>query len=190
MSPPQKPTPSPHPSAHYQNATSPVNGSSFAPPAKRQRLSPDPRSPPNGVPPYASHANGVSAYGNPYAPSPVQAPYSPGYAQSPQSSFNTPQAYSPQQMQWAPQSQTPTPGPRPGHTSPPTAANTGSQLMPPPPKPVREDKEEKGDDYTDVLTGTGINMKDEEAYIATLWTNRHTANESGIDTLSDSGIQQ
>lgn len=41
------------------------------------------------------------------------------------------------------------------------------------------EKEEKGvDDVTDVMHGSGINLKDEENYLHTLYTNQHTAKDS------------
>lgn len=52
-------------------------------------------------------------------------------------------------------------------------------MMPPPPRPNKEEKEEKGvDDVTDVMHGSGINLKDEENYLHTLYTNQHTAKDS------------
>jgi hypothetical protein len=48
-------------------------------------------------------------------------------------------------------------------------------MMPPPPRPNKEEKEEKGvDDVTDVMHGSGINLKDEENYLHTMYTNQHT----------------
>lgn len=47
--------------------------------------------------------------------------------------------------------------------------------MPPPPRPNKEEKEEKGvDDVTDVMHGSGINLKDEENYMHSLYANKHT----------------
>jgi hypothetical protein len=52
-------------------------------------------------------------------------------------------------------------------------------MMPPPPRPNKEEKDEKGvDDVTDVMHGSGINLKDEENYLQSLYTNRHTAKDS------------
>jgi hypothetical protein len=52
-------------------------------------------------------------------------------------------------------------------------------MMPPPPRPNKEEKDEKGvDDVTDVMHGSGINLKDEENLLQSLYTNRHTAKDS------------
>lgn len=174
MSPPQKPAPRPYSPAAYQPAASPTNYGA-QPPAKRQRLSPDPRSPSNGPPQYTGGL--PLSYGNPYAPqaqAPVQPPYgSPSYANSPQGAFNTPQ-YHPQ---W--QSQPPTPAPAaPRQTSPPQQpSQTSAQMMPPPPRPNKDEKEERMniDDIGDSLYGAGVSIKDEEAFLHSQFNNQHTA---------------
>lgn len=215
--PPQKQAPAPtsyqHPQQQQyayppQQQASPANGSPYAqPPAKRQRLSPDPRSPQayqNGVfhaPP--QNLPGASSYGNPYAASPAQqqSPYTPSqYAASPQSSFNTPQPYPHQQLPW--QSQPSTPAPAVQQTQPRQSMNTGSPQqaitsMPPPPRPNKDEKEEKVDvnDISDALFGTGVNLKDEENYLHNLYSNRHSINTSfgtqqtsfGSSTLNGDG---
>ena len=139
MSPPQKPAPRPY--SPYQNAGSPMNPAAYGPPpAKRQRMSPDPRSPPNGAPPYTyQQPHGLpntSGYGNPYAPSSAQSPYgTPTYAQSPHGSFNTPQPYPYQHSPWQSQPPTPAPGPNYGmrKTSPPQQQSR--EMIPPHPRP-------------------------------------------------------
>lgn len=60
--------------------------------------------------------------------------------------------------------------------------------MPPPPRPNKEEKEEKGvDDVTDVMHGSGINLKDEENYLHTLYTNQHSAKDSFGTQVSSFG---
>lgn len=173
--PPQKQPPRPFSPAAYQNAASPTNSQGYVqPPAKRQRLSPDARSPAqqNGViPPYAASPHGLpnmatpGGYGNPYAQQ--QSPYaSPStYAGSPQTSFNTPQVHPNNQQQWY--SQPPTPAGNTGRQmSPPNSQSQhmpSSQMMPPPPRPNKEDNERMSvDDMNDPMHGSGINLKDEE----------------------------
>lgn len=57
--------------------------------------------------------------------------------------------------------------------------------MPPPPRPNKEEKEEKGvDDVTDVMHGSGINLKDEENYLHTLYTNQHSKDSFGTQGSS------
>lgn len=103
------------------------------------------------------------------------------YANSPQSSFNTPQPYYPQHSPW--QSQAPTPVQTPGYGiqqqgSPP--AQGSREMMPPPPRPNKDEREERVgvEDLGDSLFGSGINLKDEENYMYTMYNNRHTQNES------------
>lgn len=190
MSPPQKAAPQPaqHPYSPYQNAGSPTSQYG-PPPAKRQRTSPDPRSPPNGVPntnPYPPQQH-VGQFGNPYTQSPVQSPYSPQYGPSSQNSFNTPQPYPYQSLPWQQsQPQTPVQTPQPQqmrHTSPPSQQSR--EMMPPPPRPpVKEEKEDKLD-LSDSLYGSGINLKDEENYHHQVYSNRHTQNDS-FSTVQDS----
>lgn len=209
MSPPQKPAPSPHPPEGHPYGASPTDSNTFGPPpAKRQRLSPDPRSP------QASYANGTyhgaqpnvtgaaSNYGNPYAPAPIAAPlpYSPNaFAGSPQQSqaspFNAPDPYVGARQAWP--SQPPTPGP--SQYRPQNASSAQSrEMMPPPPRPNREEKEERAgvDDINDALFNSGVNLKDEENYLHTLYNNRHTGTDSfgahqgssfGSSNLSQSG---
>ncbi|GIZ46487.1 hypothetical protein CKM354_000961300 [Cercospora kikuchii] len=170
-----KQPPNPYPPYGAPPSASPPAQSAFAPPAKRQRLSPDPRSPAGNSPVYAQSP----VYGN-YGHSPVQSPYAQQYA-SPQGSFNTPQQYSPPAGQWPAsqqqQSQYQSIQQRPTQISPPPPSS--SHLMPPPPRP-KEDKDEKigVDDIGDSLFGSGINLKDEENYLHNTWHNRHAQNES------------
>ncbi|KAF2216195.1 hypothetical protein CERZMDRAFT_93494 [Cercospora zeae-maydis SCOH1-5] len=172
---PPKQPPNPYPPYGAPPSASPPAQSGFAPPAKRQRLSPDPRSPAGNSPVYAQSP----VYGN-YGHSPVQSPYSQQYA-SPQGSFNTPQQYSPPAGQWPSQQQQQSQFQpiqvRPSQISPPPPSS--SHLMPPPPRP-KEDKDEKigVDDIGDSLFGSGINLKDEENYLHNTWHNRHSQNES------------
>lgn len=57
--------------------------------------------------------------------------------------------------------------------------------MPPPPRPNKEEKEEKGvDDVTDVMHGSGINLKDEENYLHTLYTNQHSKDSFATQSSS------
>jgi hypothetical protein len=182
----QQQQPSPYPPPYQQAVAqhgSPANASPYAvpPPAKRQRLSPGSPPPPyqNGAY-HAPPANlpGASSYGNPYAPSPntAQSPYSPNnFAASPQAQFNTPQPYPPQQMAWQPTPTTPAPAVQRAQQQSTGSPQPNSQMMPPPPRPNKEEKEEKGvDDVTDVMHGSGINLKDEENYLHTLYTNQHS----------------
>ncbi|EME47615.1 hypothetical protein DOTSEDRAFT_69535 [Dothistroma septosporum NZE10] len=183
MSPPaQKPPPAPH--APYQQAASPQAQSPYAPPpAKRQRLSPDARSPQSATSPYATTPNGLTGYGMPYG-QPVQSPYSPStaFAGSPPNSFNTPQPYQQQNLPWhqpiqLPQQRT--------SQSSPLAQNNDRGQMPPPPRPVKEEKEGV-DEISDSLFGSGINLKDEENYLHSTWTNRHGANDSFASNQTNS----
>ncbi|KAK3071697.1 hypothetical protein LTR53_008163, partial [Teratosphaeriaceae sp. CCFEE 6253] len=180
MSPPvQQPAPLPY---AYPNAASPQTYGQ-TPPAKRQRLSPDARSPVGNAhgyppPPYAA----PSMYGNPYAPqTSARPPYgSPStYAGSPQA-FNSPQ-YHPQ---WSAQSQPSTPLPR--LLSPPQIQNS----MPPPPRPNKEDKEERMniDEIGDSLYGSGVSIKEEENYLLNAFSNRHAANDSFTSTQNGSSF--
>ena len=52
--------------------------------------------------------------------------------------------------------------------------------MPPPPRPNKEDREEKVgvEEIGDSLFGSGINLKDEENYIHSMYNNRHTQSDS------------
>jgi len=60
-----------------------------------------------------------------------------------------------------------------------------SAMMPPPPRPNKEEKEEKGvDDVTDVMHGSGINLKDEENYLHTLYTNQHSKDSFATQSSS------
>jgi hypothetical protein len=47
-------------------------------------------------------------------------------------------------------------------------------MMPPPPRPIKEEREEKVgvDDINDSLFGSGISLKDEENYFHSMWNNR------------------
>jgi hypothetical protein len=53
-------------------------------------------------------------------------------------------------------------------------------MMPPPPRPQKEEKEERVgvEDIGDSLFGSGINLKDEENYLHNTWNNRHSQNDS------------
>ncbi|KAK3725516.1 hypothetical protein LTR37_000486 [Vermiconidia calcicola] len=184
MSPPQKPAPRPY--SPYQTAGSPTNPPAYGPPpAKRQRMSPDPRSPPNGAPNYPHQHHGLptpGGYGNPYEPPGQQSPYTtPSYGNSP-NSFNTPQAYQYPNLPWQ-QQQASTPSPAQGgygmrQSSPPS--HQSREMMPPPPRPNKEEREEKVgvEEIGDSLFGSGINLKDEENYIHSMYNNRHTQNDS------------
>ena len=131
----------------------------------------------------------LGQYGNPYAQSPVQSPYSPQtYGASPQSSFNTPQPYPYPTLPWQqsqPQTpvQPPQPQQMPRQASPPSQQSR--EMMPPPPRPpVKEEKEDKLD-LSDSLYGSGINLKDEENYHHAVYSNRHTQSDS-FSTTQDS----
>ncbi|KAK5166681.1 uncharacterized protein LTR77_008225 [Saxophila tyrrhenica] len=181
MSPQQQAPPRPY--SPYQNAASPSNAAPYGPPpAKRQRTSPDPRSPPNGAPSYAHPPHGMphaNSYGNPYAPPQAQSPYGTpgGYAASPQSAFNTPQAYHNQPVSWQSQPGTPLSAGGPvqygmRQNSPPQTHSR--EMMPPPPRPNKEEREDKVgfEDLSDSLFGSGINLKDEENYMYNVYNNR------------------
>lgn len=192
MSPPQKPAPRPYSPAAYPNAASPANSPGFAqPPAKRQRLSPDPRSPAqqNGgnMPPYGGQSQSMGTpggYGNPYAPQ--QSPYgSPStFAGSPQSSFNTPQTHQQNQSQWFSQPPTPATGNRQMSPPGPQSQMHSSQMMPPPPRPNKDDRDDRMsvDDINDPMYGSGINLKDEENYMHSFQTTQTTS--FGSSTMS------
>lgn len=57
--------------------------------------------------------------------------------------------------------------------------------MPPPPRPVKEEKEGV-DEISDSLFGSGINLKDEENYLHSTWNNRHGANDSFASNQTNS----
>jgi hypothetical protein len=61
-------------------------------------------------------------------------------------------------------------------------------MMPPPPRPNKEEKDEKVgvEDIGDSLFGSGINLKDEENYLHNTWNNRHGANDSFATAQSTS----
>ncbi|KAK5703879.1 hypothetical protein LTR97_002892 [Elasticomyces elasticus] len=174
----------------YPPSASPTNSNAYAqpPPAKRARLSPDARSPQQQ---YAPPPQQYGGYGNPYQPQQQQqqqqqqSPYgSPTtYAGSPQA-FNTPQWH----PQWQNQST-----PRSVAMSPP-AQTTSAGMMPPPPRPNKEDKEERNvniDDIGDSLYGSGVSIKDEENYLLNVFQNRHganTANESFASTANNTSF--
>ncbi|KAK5684803.1 hypothetical protein LTS10_002877 [Elasticomyces elasticus] len=165
----------------YPPSASPTNPDTYAqpPPAKRARLSPDARSPQQQyAPPPQQYGN----YGNPYQPQPQQqqqqSPYGspPTYSAGspPQQAFNTPQWHPQWQNQSQPQSQS---TPRTVALSPP-AQTTSAGMMPPPPRPNKEDKEERNvniDDIGDSLYGSGVSIKDEENYLLNVFQNRHQA---------------
>jgi hypothetical protein len=52
--------------------------------------------------------------------------------------------------------------------------------MPPPPRPNKEDREEKAghEELGDSLFGSGINLKEEENYLQNIYNNRHTQGDS------------
>ncbi|KAK4505618.1 hypothetical protein PRZ48_003581 [Zasmidium cellare] len=181
MSPPaQKPPPFPYqqPAGSPPLAQSPYG----APPPKRQRLSPDPRSPQNGTPTYANSPHGFPPYA--YGPQSVQSPYSPNsFAGSPQNSFHTPQPYPQQQLPYSPLAQTPQPQQRPSQISPPPP--NSSRDMPPPPRPVKEEKDNV-EDIGDMLSGSGINLKEEENYLHGMWNNRFGGGDSFATNQSTS----
>ncbi|KAF2485639.1 hypothetical protein BDY17DRAFT_294011 [Neohortaea acidophila] len=195
--PPQKPAPRPY-SPYQTSAASPASPTPYGgpPPAKRQRTSPDPHSPPNGASSWPQQPHGLptyGAYGNPYAPNPpahpaVQSPYAGNspYTQSPQqSSFNTPQPYPYQQSSW--QTPTPAPAPQPRQAKAPSQS---SRDMPPPPPPNRDDREEKVgvDDIGDSLFGSGINLKDEENYLHAMYNNRHNQASQSFSSNQNSSF--
>ncbi|KAK4948307.1 hypothetical protein LTR10_012841 [Elasticomyces elasticus] len=184
--PPQPSRPANYP---YPPSASPTNPNTYGqpPPAKRARLSPDARSPQQQYAPPPQQQYG--GYGNPYQPQQQQqqqqSPYgSPTtYAGSPQA-FNTPQWH----PQWQNQST-----PRSVGMSPP-AQTTSAGMMPPPPRPNKEDKEERNvniDDIGDSLYGSGVSIKDEENYLLNVFQNRHganTANESFASTANNTSF--
>ena len=115
-------------------------------------------------------------YGNPYAPQ--QSPYgSPSnYAASPQSSFNTPQLHQNNQQQWY-SPQPPTPAGRqtsPQAARPQSQQMPSSQMMPPPPRPNKDDRDERMniEDINDPMYGSGVNLKDEENYMHSFQSNQ------------------
>lgn len=78
-------------------------------------------------------------------------------------------------MAWQSAPTTPAPAVQRAQQQSTGSPQPNSQMMPPPPRPNKEEKEEKGvDDVTDVMHGSGINLKDEENYLHTLYTNQHT----------------
>ncbi|KAK5703551.1 hypothetical protein LTR17_022005 [Elasticomyces elasticus] len=174
---PPPPPPSRPANYPYPPSASPTNSNAYAqpPPAKRARLSPDARSPQQQyAPPPQQYGN----YGNPYQPqqqqqqSPYGSPPTYSAGSPPQQPFNTPQWH----PQWQNQVQT---TPRTVAMSPP-AQPTSAGMMPPPPRPNKEDKEERNvniDDIGDSLYGSG---------------NRHgagnTANDSFTSTANNTSF--
>jgi sarcosine oxidase gamma subunit len=78
-------------------------------------------------------------------------------------------------MAWQSTPTTPAPAVQRAQQQSTGSPQPNSQMMPPPPRPNKEEKEEKGvDDVTDVMHGSGINLKDEENYLHTLYTNQHS----------------
>ncbi|KAK5693846.1 hypothetical protein LTR17_024972 [Elasticomyces elasticus] len=178
----------------YPPSASPTNPNAYAqpPPAKRARLSPDARSPQQQ---YAPPPQQYGGYGNPYQPQQQQqqSPYgSPSTysAGSPPQAFNTPQWH----PQWQNQVQTQS-TPRTVAMSPP-AQSTSTGMMPPPPRPNKEDKEERNvniDDIGDSLYGSGVSIKDEENYLLNVFQNRHqpptnNANDSFASTANNTSF--
>ncbi|KAK4899660.1 hypothetical protein LTR27_002926 [Elasticomyces elasticus] len=195
---PPPPPPSRPANYPYPPSASPTNPNTYGqpPPAKRARLSPDARSPQQQyAPPPQQYGN----YGNPYQPQQQQqqSPYnSPStYAGSPpQQAFNTPQWH----PQWQNQVQTQNQStPRTVAMSPP-AQTTSAGMMPPPPRPNKEDKEERNvniDDIGDSLYGSGVSIKDEENYLLNVFQNRHQppshnngANDSFASTANNTSF--
>lgn len=58
--------------------------------------------------------------------------------------------------------------------------------MPPPPRPQREDREEKVgvEEIGDSLFGSGINLKDEENYMHAMYTNRHHTQDASFSSAN------
>ncbi|KAK4929878.1 hypothetical protein LTR49_003505 [Elasticomyces elasticus] len=188
--PPSRPTNYPYPPS-----ASPTNLNPYGqpPPAKRARLSPDARSPQQQyAPPPQQYGN----YGNPYQPqqqqqqqqSPYGSPSTYSAGSPPQQAFNTPQWH----PQWQNQVQS---IPRSVAMSPP-AQTTSAGMMPPPPRPNKEDKEERNvniDDIGDSLYGSGVSIKDEENYLLNVFQNRHqapshNANDSFASTANNTSF--
>lgn len=167
----------------YPAAASPPGQGGFAapPPAKRQRLSPDARSTQPASPMNAqSSMNGnaymyhqqpqqqhpSSSYGNPYAQQhqqqhTIQRPYSNSPfppPPEPQHSFNTPDPHPQHQNRFGHNADTWQNQQRNVTFSRHQSPQGG---MPPPPRPPP--KEDRNEDFNDVLAGSGINLKDEEA---------------------------
>jgi hypothetical protein len=57
-------------------------------------------------------------------------------------------------------------------------------MMPPPPRPNKDEREEKAgvEEIGDSLYGSGINLKDEENYMHTLYSNRHPTQGDSFST--------
>ncbi|GAB7359850.1 hypothetical protein MBLNU230_g7378t1 [Neophaeotheca triangularis] len=187
----------------YQNAASPPAQGGFTapPPPKRQRMSPDAHSPQMGSPmnapsPMPTNGNGYaypqqqqqqqqhppSSYGNPYAQShqqahPTQRPYSNSPfppPSEPQHSFNTPDPHPLHQNRFLNHTDSWPSQQRNVQTSRHQSPQGG---MPPPPRPApKEERETRNEDFNDVLAGSGINLKDEEALMYEQQNNR--ANDS------------
>jgi hypothetical protein len=82
-------------------------------------------------------------------------------------------------MPWQSAPTTPAPAVQRAQQQSTGSPQPNSQMMPPPPRPNKEEKDEKGvDDVTDVMHGSGINLKDEENYLQTYYTNQHSAKDS------------
>ena len=66
------------------------------------------------------------------------------------------------------------------------------EMMPPPPRPARPDREEKigAEELGDSLFGSGINIKDEENYLHNMYHNRHQAPDVSFGSSATGGQQQ
>ncbi|KAL8719885.1 MAG: hypothetical protein Q9225_003182 [Loekoesia sp. 1 TL-2023] len=142
MSQPQQQYP-PRTFSPLQSSPSPHNGPyGQPPPNKRQRLSPNPQSPYNS-PSMANIALPNQVFSSPYTgPRP--------YSQQAHPTYNT---FNPQPLPQQQQQQQPSPA-----QQPPPTGNMG-----PPSKPVEKDRPTDMNELSDVLMGSGVDLKEEEA---------------------------
>ncbi|KAL8687347.1 MAG: hypothetical protein Q9218_006453 [Villophora microphyllina] len=117
------------------------------PPAKRQRLSPNPQSPHNS-PSMANIALPSQVYSG---PNPGHRPYNqPGH-----STYNT---FNPQPVSYQPQHQ-----PQPPYQPPQQQSQVQTGTMGPPSKPVDNNRPTDLNELSDVLMGAGVDLREEEA---------------------------
>lgn len=164
-------TPPIYPPARDYNA-SPSLASPYAnpiqPTAKRQRLSPNPQSPYSaGSPPYNSPGLANITLPNQVFSSPYYGSQANGTPQSNTGSFyNTMNSAPPNN---APQD-FPSSNNAPAQNGPPTTIATQTGSMGPPSRP--NDKPTDMNDLVDVLSGSGVDLREEEAALTRRYTQR------------------
>ncbi|KAL8946566.1 MAG: hypothetical protein Q9222_007051 [Ikaeria aurantiellina] len=165
MSQPQQQYP-PRPFSPPQPTPSPQHGLYGPPPAKRPRLSPNAQSPYNS-PGMANISLPNQVFSGPF-------PGSRPYGSGPQghASYNT---FNPQPLHQAPSPQIQ--HQQQQQQQPPQTGNMG-----PPSKPVEKDRPTDMNELSDVLMGSGVDLKEEEAALL----NRHNQDSSFHSNIGDS----